>query len=254
MNIDWIYVCVCIHVCMCSYCVYVCMCMCGCIRTHVCICERVRMCMCVCVHVYLDIYLYVCVYLHSHCILPSAYGSSYRQYFTISILLHLSPASGYCVSWLCINQSYYYFYSFYFMFIFFLPMVLVTSLSPPPLPPSPSLSTNGKQHTLHSRYFTHTRDRIFSKKLTCEISCHYFCQIFIFFLSLILLLCCFYLQLCTHLRYVTFNTNLSLCSQWNFNSSVWCWMFLHVCINLYYRTDVKWMSTNYPNHLFEFKF
>ena len=43
---------------------------------------------------------------------------------------------------------------------------------------------------------------------------------FLFFLNLILLLCCFYLQLCTHLRYVTFNTNLSLCSQRNFNSVI----------------------------------
>ena len=92
---------------------------------------------------------------------------------------------------------------------------------------------NGKQYISHSRYFPHTRAMIGSKKLYYEISCHYFCQIFLFFLSLIL--CCFYLQLCTHLRYVTFNTNLSLCSQRNFNSvfDAECfYMCVSICIIL----------------------
>ena len=98
--------------------------------------------------------------------------------------------------------------------------------------PSPFHLINDKQYISHSRYFPHTRAMIGSKKLNYEISSHYFCQIFLFFLSLILLYC-FYLQLCTHLRYVTFNTNLSLCSQRNFNSvfDAECfYMYVSICI------------------------
>ena len=51
-----------------------------------------------------------------------------------------------------------------------------------------------------------------SEKLQFEINFHNIPQIFILSLVSVILLSLSYLQLCNHVRYVTFNTNLSICS------------------------------------------
>ena len=103
------------------------------------------------------------------------------------------------------------------LLIFILNVVLSTLSSIPSPPPSlyfvvlPTLSSIPSPPP--SLYFSNSVNYYcLSEKLQIEINFHNIPQIFILSLVSIILLSLSYLQLCNHVRYVTFNTNLSIFS------------------------------------------
>ena len=79
--------------------------------------------------------------------------------------------------------------------------------------PSPTFPDHlrGKQQIFSPKKY-HLKTNFNFKKYTIELNCHGLFQISILGLGLPALLCFPYLHICSHLKYVSFNTNLSLCT------------------------------------------
>ena len=92
-----------------------------------------------------------------------------------------------------------------FIFIFIFSMFLYFQCYPSP---SPFLKQNFK---CSKSLFNEDNPNL--KKQKIEINCCNILQIFIFGFGLITLFWLFYLDLCNHVRYVRFNTNLSTCNR-----------------------------------------
>lgn len=105
----------------------------------------------------------------------------------------------------------------------------------PSASPFPRPYHEGNRQTLsHSNYFY--REQI-PKKDKIEINCHHALQIFILWFGVISLLCFSYINLCIHVSYVTYNTDLNLYSKKK-NLS-FTPMYLDVIISRYVRVALK---------------